>query len=209
MCQAHQKMAASNNNGVRLFYQKLSIYLSTRQHGAALLACAMVWFRDTGLRLLLIYCSRVGASAGDRDQHYRSCVAECSSAERCAAWRPGVSLWMLGWSCEHDSMDKVPPWQCSSSAPAHAWRLWAARHSQEEAGTLGAQTLPQMLEPAASKAAVFTAVDHVGTTAGTAACGRPPTPAPRRVAGRCSIMASGPSCACSVCRSRCRLSSPL
>ena len=40
---------------------------------------------------------------------------------------------------------------CASSG--RLWRLWAARHSQEEAGPLGAQPLPQVLEPAASKAA--------------------------------------------------------
>ena len=33
---------------------------------------------------------------------------------------------------------------CASSG--RAWRLWAARHSQEEAGPLGAQPLPWMLE---------------------------------------------------------------
>ena len=40
---------------------------------------------------------------------------------------------------------------CASSG--RAWRLWAARHSQEEASPLGAQPLPQVLERAASKAA--------------------------------------------------------
>ena len=42
------------------------------------------------------------------------------------------------------SMVKVPPWQlvpqlgsCASSG--RAWRLWAARHSREEAGPLGAR----------------------------------------------------------------------
>ena len=33
-----------------------------------------------------------------------------------------------------------------------AWRLWAARHSQEEAGPLGAPPLPWVLELAAAKA---------------------------------------------------------
>ena len=42
---------------------------------------------------------------------------------------------------------------CASSG--RAWRLWAARHSQEEAGPLGAQPLPRLPEPAASKAAHF------------------------------------------------------
>ena len=49
---------------------------------------------------------------------------------------------------------------CASSG--RAWRLWAARRSQEEAGPLGAQPLPWMLEPAASKAADFPAFDHAG-----------------------------------------------
>ena len=47
---------------------------------------------------------------------------------------------------------------CASSG--RAWRLWVARHAQEEAGSLGAQPLPRVLEPAASKAAHFIAVDH-------------------------------------------------
>ena len=52
------------------------------------------------------------------------------------------------------SMVKVPQHgSCASSG--HAWRLWAARKSQEEAGPLGAQPLPQVLERAASKAADF------------------------------------------------------
>ena len=42
---------------------------------------------------------------------------------------------------------------CASSG--RAWRLWAARHSQEEAGPLGAPPLPRVLERAASKAADF------------------------------------------------------
>ena len=44
---------------------------------------------------------------------------------------------------------------CASSG--RAWRLWAARHAQEEAGPLGARPLPSLLEPAASEAAHFTA----------------------------------------------------
>ena len=58
-------------------------------------------------------------------------------------------------------MVKVPPLavpqlgSCASSG--RAWRLWAARRSQKEAGPLGTQPLPERLEPAASKAADFTA----------------------------------------------------
>ena len=64
---------------------------------------------------------------------------------------------------------KCPPWHtlavpqlgsCASSG--RAWRLWAARHSQEEAGPLGTQPLPRVLELAASKAADFTAFDPSG-----------------------------------------------
>ena len=49
---------------------------------------------------------------------------------------------------------------CASSG--RTWRLWAARHSQEEAGPLHAQPLPRLLERAASKVADFTAFDHPG-----------------------------------------------
>ena len=51
---------------------------------------------------------------------------------------------------------------CASSR--RAWRLWAARPSQEELGPLGAQPLPRLLEPAASKAADGTTVDRPGST---------------------------------------------
>ena len=51
---------------------------------------------------------------------------------------------------------------CASSG--HAWRLWATRHSQEEAGPLGAQPLLLGLELAASKAAHFAAFDHPGAS---------------------------------------------
>ena len=46
-----------------------------------------------------------------------------------------------------------------SASSGRAWRLWAARHSQEEAGPLGAQPLPRVLELTASKAAYFTAFE--------------------------------------------------
>ena len=45
---------------------------------------------------------------------------------------------------------------CASSGCA--WRLWAARLSQEEAGPLGVHPLPRVLELAASKAADFATV---------------------------------------------------
>ena len=49
---------------------------------------------------------------------------------------------------------------CASSG--RAWRLWAARHSQAEAGPLGAQPLPRVFELAASKVVDFAAFDHPG-----------------------------------------------
>ena len=50
----------------------------------------------------------------------------------------------------------------SRASSGRAWQLQAARHSQEEAGPLGAQPLPLVLELVASKAADFTAFDHAG-----------------------------------------------
>ena len=95
---------------------------------------------------------------------------------------PGVSQWRCG-RAEEEGPDVILPgipdgdfeaWQaqvlqqgqrdplavpalgcCASSG--RAWRLWPARHSQEEVGPLGAQPLPRALEPAASKAADLTA----------------------------------------------------
>ena len=54
-----------------------------------------------------------------------------------------------------DQQVEVPPWlaaapqlgSCASSG--RAWRLWAARHSQQGAGPLGAPPLPRLLELAA------------------------------------------------------------
>ena len=46
-----------------------------------------------------------------------------------------------------------------------AWRLWAALDSQKEAGPLGAQPSPRVLELAASKAANSTAFDHADLSA--------------------------------------------
>ena len=53
-----------------------------------------------------------------------------------------------------------PLGSCASSG--RAWRLWAARRSQAEAGPLGAQPLPRLLELAASKAADVPTSDHPG-----------------------------------------------
>ena len=67
-------------------------------------------------------------------------------------------------------MAKVPPGQRPlGSAPARLLcllkarpALWAARHTQGEAGPLSAQPLPRVLELAASKAAHFPVFDLVG-----------------------------------------------
>ena len=66
---------------------------------------------------------------------------------------------------------KRPPWQCPLAVPqlgscassGRAWWLWAARHSQEEAGPLGAPPLPRVLELAASNAADSAAFHHPGS----------------------------------------------
>ena len=70
--------------------------------------------------------------------------------------------------------DRQRVWQHGQTAPlavpqlgscatsGRAWRLWAAQHSQGEAQPLGARPPPWVLEPAASKAADVTAVDHAG-----------------------------------------------
>ena len=64
-------------------------------------------------------------------------------------------------------MVKVPPWQCPSPAPAAPQ---GAPGGFRQLGTpregvrpLSAQSLPQVLELAASKVADFAAVDRVGT----------------------------------------------
>ena len=63
-------------------------------------------------------------------------------------------------------VSRGPPWavpqlgSCASSGRAS--RRWAARHSQEEAGPLGAQPSPRVLKRAASKAADVTAFDLAG-----------------------------------------------
>eukprot|EP00964_Phaeocystis_antarctica_P128440 scaffold92237_cov60-Phaeocystis_antarctica.AAC.2 len=74
---------------------------------------------------------------------------------------------LQGWVHQYASMVKVPalavPQLGSCAFSERAWQLWAALDSQKEAGPLGAQPLPRVLERAASKAADFTAFDHPGT----------------------------------------------
>ena len=53
----------------------------------------------------------------------------------------------------------------SCASPGRAWRLWAARRSQEEADPLSAQPLPLVSEVAADSTADSTAFDHPGTSA--------------------------------------------
>ena len=81
-----------------------------------------------------------------------------------ATLRPGPYVLQWRW----DSMVKAPalavPQLGSCASSGRAWWLWAARHSQEEAGPPGARPLPRVLELAASKAADFTAFDHPGGT---------------------------------------------
>eukprot|EP00964_Phaeocystis_antarctica_P135437 scaffold99809_cov52-Phaeocystis_antarctica.AAC.1 len=55
-------------------------------------------------------------------------------------------------------------WPKSPPLGGHAWRLWAAWHSQGEAGPLRAPPVPRVLEPAASKAADSTTFDPSGDT---------------------------------------------
>ena len=60
------------------------------------------------------------------------------------------------------SAPKAVPGLSSCASSGRGWWLWAARYSQEEAGPLGAQPPPRVLELAASKAADSTAFDHPG-----------------------------------------------
>ena len=76
----------------------------------------------------------------------------------------------------HASRAKVPslaaPQLASCASSGRAWWLRAARHSQGEAGPLGAQPLPRVLEPSGSRTAHFPAFDHSGaaTTARPSVC---------------------------------------
>ena len=76
------------------------------------------------------------------------------------AGTPFVRQWLRRWR----------RWRCDlvRVKAGRAWRLWAARHSHEEAGPLSAEPLPRVLyrvlvELAASNGPrIFTALDHVG-----------------------------------------------
>ena len=91
------------------------------------------------------------------------------STALCLAWVAA------GRASVFQQAQRALPWQGPSSALLRllwarlARRLWAARHSQEEAGPRGTQPLPRVLARAASKpAADVTAVDHAGLLRGPA-----------------------------------------
>ena len=104
---------------------------------------------------------------------------------------------------EHTPGSRVtaPPWQCLSSASyasdasyasyasyassGCAWWLWPVRHSESEARPLGAQPLPRLLEPTASKADGLTAFDDPGqATPSKAAAARRSSPPATRSTGK-------------------------
>ena len=101
-------------------------------------------FRSNGLDAALEW--HRGAALSDEELHF--CAALLAANMRAQAKAAG-----------RGSMVKAPalaaPQLGSCASSGRAWRLWAARHSQEEAGPLGAQPVPRVLELAASKAADF------------------------------------------------------
>ena len=66
--------------------------------------------------------------------------------------------------CQHGQRAPLAVLQLGSYASSgRAWRLWAARHSQEAANPLRTQPLPRLLElAAASNAADVIALDYAG-----------------------------------------------
>ena len=69
-------------------------------------------------------------------------------------WISEMYGYMFGAVEQHgQSAPLAVPQLGSCTSSGRAGRLRAARHSQEEAGPLGAPPLPRLLEPAASKAA--------------------------------------------------------
>ena len=111
------------------------------------------------------------------------------SRSRSVTWRRGGRRWRSCRRC--GSMVKSAVWPvpqlgcCASSG--RGWRFRAARHSQEEAGPLDAQPLPRVLELAASKAADFTAFDHVGARGGHLHTQRRARPLPLCAHGPCPL----------------------
>eukprot|EP00964_Phaeocystis_antarctica_P097732 scaffold63814_cov63-Phaeocystis_antarctica.AAC.2 len=97
------------------------------------------------------------------------------------ACRRRLRAWPSSSAQQHgQSAPFVVPQLGSCASSGRAWRLWAARHSQEEAGPLGAQPLPRVLERAVTKAADVTAFDRSGAdrheVGGSRTLARTPTP---------------------------------
>ena len=100
------------------------------------------------------HCSFVEtANAGEP-----ACGIKDSKGAPAVAYNPFESVKL------REDADRPAAWSKCSLGPArarlrassgHAWRLWAARHSRREGRPLGAQPLPPVLEPAASKVAHF------------------------------------------------------
>ena len=84
------------------------------------------------------------SSVSKPSAHEASVHASSSSRGRAG------STWAGRHQHPHSSMVKVPPLAVpqlgSCASPGRAWRLWAARRSQEVAGPLGAQPLPRVLK---------------------------------------------------------------
>ena len=78
----------------------------------------------------------------------------------------------------HESALLAGPQLTSRASSGRAWRLRAARHSQEEVCPLGAQPLPRVLERAASKAAVITPLTLILTLTLTLPTDPDPDPDP-------------------------------
>ena len=79
-----------------------------------------------------------------------------------AAWDARLSAWaaprILDARLSAPSVPQLGSWASSG----RAWRLWTAQHSDAEAGPLGAQPPPRVLELSASKAADLTAFEPSG-----------------------------------------------
>eukprot|EP00964_Phaeocystis_antarctica_P048199 scaffold27896_cov49-Phaeocystis_antarctica.AAC.2 len=71
-------------------------------------------------------------------------------------------VWALGVGQHGQCAPLAAPQLGSCASSGRAWRLWTARHSDEEASPPGARPLPRVLERAASKVADSTAVDPSG-----------------------------------------------
>ena len=103
---------------------------------------------------LLTAQARARSSCGSEAGRRRSHSSVCSSAQE---------IYSSSAARQHGQSGPLAlPRLASCASSGHAWRLWAARHSQGEVSPLSAQPPPRMLEPAASTGADSTAVDHSG-----------------------------------------------